>query len=812
MNSTTRSILTDEAPKLKKARARDIALAIIMAFCALLVVTLNLTEVSSVSNNSYVRLISVLPVVTISYFFGVLPGLLAASMFGVVFLIEIPWQFYQVGYSISSFELIGLTLLLLIFALLVGDISTSFRQRITLRTTIQASETLLSRTLNLDEVTYYLIDQVRQIVRIDRAYLILRSPISGQWQVHSARGRFALHQENEPANSNTNLGEFLLFQSEPVILNNLDSDESILVQDSLDEGAVNSIATLILLHTNGTDMGRLVLVNKIFGYFNKEDLNHLSDLVSAGEKAIEHAYQFARTDYALERQLSQLSAIQHASQELNATLDPERAVDLTLSVALEITQANSGVILLNMKDLIKLLRTRGSDESSTQLKEKLEAALNTDAFDQLKSKDLKLPFLFKRSASQLSVFIRHGSNIFGLIVVESEQMDTFDQTTEWVLSLLADHAAISLANARLFQEIMKEKQQTSLIIHSITDGLLTINQDGTVISANPAAQNQVGLSEIEIIGKDLGVVLGLESQVYEQWHEKVQEAWIKQQPFQLDMISILSRQRKNRIINLAAAPVYEYGREPFGMVVLMHDLTEREELNRLQEELISSMSHEMRTPLAKIHSIAELVSGSLDDKIEVKSRRYLDTLVTESERLSHFLDRVLNVHELENQETQVELRPIPLVFLVENLVEEWRIIAPERNFILTKTSLPAWVEADENGLHSVLSNLLENATKYSPEGSDIEVKIDIDGQKNVQVSVIDQGSGIPKEFQERIFERFFRVSGEDSQMVYGHGIGLYVAKILMTEMGGHIWVESEPGKGSCFTFTLPLQEEVTNET
>ena len=351
-----------------------------------------------------------------------------------------------------------------------------------------------------------------------------------------------------------------------------------------------------------------------------------------------------------------------------------------------------------------------------------------------------------------------------------------------------------------------------MIIHSVTDGLLTIDQEGAVISANPAAQSQVGLAEPEILGKDLGDVLGLEPQMHQFLHQKLQEAWIRQYPFQLDMISITSHQRKNRNINLSAAPVYEYGREPFGMVVLMHDLTEREELNRLQEQLISSMSHEMRTPLAKIHSVAELVANNLNGKVGMKSRRYLDTLITESERLSVFLDRILDVHELENQEFHVDIRPIPLNFLVENLVEEWRIITPERNFVLTKTDRPAWVEADENALHSVLSNLLDNAIKYSPAESDIEVKIEIDSDKNAAVSVIDHGSGIPYEFTERIFERFYRVSGEDAQVVYGHGIGLYVAKMLMTEMGGRIWVESESGKGCCFTFSLPLQKEVTNET
>lgn len=793
-----------------RTRTRDMAIVITLSLTAILISLFATIEITDQFAYSLVRLLSLLPIVSVAYFYGVIPGLVMAFIFASLYIAEIPFSISERGFSLNSIELTGLSLLLMIVALVTGDVSTSFRQRSGLRAEVEARELLLSRTLNLDEVTFTLIEQVQRVIRIWNAYFILRSPISGQWQVYSILGQTALG--NNSQNYSTELGEWLLQQKEPIILNNLDAPESILFQDPKDPYPIHSIATCILRHSNGMDMGRLVMVNKLSGYFSAEDQTHVAGLVKVGENAIEHAYQFARTDYALERQLSQLSTIQQASQQLNATLDPEKAVDLTLSVALEITQAEAGVILLDIKDLIKLLRTRGNENSSELLNEKLEKVFMEGSVNNLKPQDLSLPYLFNSSESQLVVFIRHRSSLLGLIVVESPRVNAFNLTTEWILSLLADHAAIALANSRLFQEIIKEKQRNVLIIQSVTDGLITINRQGIVLSANPAAQTQIGLSEAQINGQQLDTVMGWDEPDRNKFQQSLHTAWDHQIPFKIEAQLISPPASKRKVVNLSAAPMYDFGHEPSQMVILIHDLTEKEELTRLQEELISSMSHEMRTPLTKIRSISEYFSTQLHIRNNPTLERYLETLNAESERLAHFLDRILDVHELETREFEVELRPLPLTYVINNLIEEWRLVASERTINLTQLDSPTWVIADENGLNSVINNLLDNAIKYSPVNTPIDVQLRISEDSRVIISVTDYGIGIAPEYKEAIFERFYRVSGEDAQMVYGHGIGLYVARLLIQEMGGEIWVESTPNEGSCFSFSLPLQEEVTNET
>lgn len=792
------------------ARRTERNLPLFLVFVAVIaqLVALNGIERLDPLEYGYIRYLSIVPVVSVAYFYGVTYGLYAATFFGLIFLIETFWIIARVGYSASTFELVALILVLEILALVVGDLTNSLRQRTSLRKAVQARENLMSRTSNLVDLARYMIEQARVMIGAERATLIVRSPISDEWQVITADEMLSLRPD--PARGEPILVEWLLAQSGAVLLNNLDRPNSPFIMETNQPFPLHSLLSRALYQSDGKELGRLILVNKADGYFQPEDLEALGDLIAVGEVAIEQARQYARTGYDLERRVNQLATIQRTSQELNATLDSEKVVDLTLEVALELTQADTGVILLNFKDLIRMLRARGADDRSLNAVQVLEKSLEESTIHSLQPEDLPLPMLFPNSQSQMLSFIRHGEDTLGLVVVESQRNEAFDQTTQWVLNLLLDYAAISLANARLFQEIQKEKQHAAMVIESVTNGLLTTDRDGRIVSANPAAEEQTGWKAAEMLGMHICKIFGLEADNEKKIRQAITEGLEYQRPFNLEPLEITTRKGGRRVISLTGSPVYEAAPEPSGMVILVRDLTEREEFNRLQEELISSISHEMRTPLAKISSISEMISSELGQDKARNYARYLDVLITESQRLAGFLDRILDVHKLETHQFDIQLRPLPVNFMVQSLVEEWRIIAPGRQIELEKPEQETWVIADENALHSVLSNLIENAVKYSGPESPIKVCIGVADDHQAEISVSDRGPGIPAEYHQRLFERFFRVNGADAQVVYGHGIGLYVAKMLVNAMGGRIWVESAPGQGSRFIFTIPVQEGLTH--
>lgn len=801
--------LTNHSPSFPKEipqriRPRDLALFFVSFVSTAIVGFYHLNLSDNLSTSLVFHLSFLLPVISMAYFFGVIAGLIGATIFSSLLLLEIPFVIKMYGFTIESIERVGISLLLYIAALVIGDLSNSVRQRSSLRLALKNREILLSQTLNLEEITRIVIIQVHQIIRVQQVCLVLQNPITKQWQIYTDKGRAALRARSE--GDSPTLGSFILSQNESFILNNLDDPNSILVENLPSPNTITSVMSRMMYQSNGSEMGRVVLINKITGYFYKQDIERLNEFIPAVEKAIEQAYRYTRTDYALERQISQLSTIQRTSQVLNTLLDAEKVIELTLSTALDITQAEAGIIRIRTSDGSIIQKVIGEEINLERTNQILEEAIFASSSERKNDLELSFPFIFKYSASQLSCYISHGRSLLGIIITESTRVEAFDRTSQWILSLLADHAATSLTNVRLFQEIYKEKQQTSLIIESVTDGLITINRNGVILTANPAAIQQVGLPESAVIGANFCETFGISNENCTHLIHELKKSWENHAPFILETIPLNPPNSKRRIVNLSVAPVFEENQTPSRAVVLLRDITEREELNRLQEEMISSISHEMRTPLTKIQSISELITTTLDKNEPLPDRKFLDTLSTESQRLSQFLDRILDVHQLETQQFKVELRPLPLTFVVKNLIEEWRIIAPNRRIEFLKPSQSVWVMADENALNSIISNLLDNAVKYSPDHSEICVELRVKDNQTAEIIVIDHGPGIEPDKQELIFNRFYRATGGDSQEVYGHGIGLYVAKMLTESLGGNIGVESTPGKGSCFRFSIPIME------
>jgi signal transduction histidine kinase len=185
----------------------------------------------------------------------------------------------------------------------------------------------------------------------------------------------------------------------------------------------------------------------------------------------------------------------------------------------------------------------------------------------------------------------------------------------------------------------------------------------------------------------------------------------------------------------------------------------------------------------------------------------LEVVAAQTERLGDFADRILDLFRLETGELALQPRPLPVGFLVERAARSWRAAANGHTMAVHLPDEGLWVDADEDAVQTVLDNLIDNALKYSLPETQIDVAAERGGEGHAVISVEDEGPGIPPGQQTRVFERFYRVNGSDAQRVYGHGLGLYIARRLVEAMRGQIWVESEEGEGSRFAFTLPMKTE-----
>jgi two-component system phosphate regulon sensor histidine kinase PhoR len=243
--------------------------------------------------------------------------------------------------------------------------------------------------------------------------------------------------------------------------------------------------------------------------------------------------------------------------------------------------------------------------------------------------------------------------------------------------------------------------------------------------------------------------------------------------------------------------------KPSGAVVVLHDVTELRRLERVRQDFVANVSHEFKTPLTAIQGFAEtLLGGALED--DKNNRRFLEIIRDHAAQLARVTDDLLKLARIEAGKLEVQFGPVSIAEVVE-ACEETTLLRAGRKGIEFKAEIPPdlpLIRGDARLLREVVQNLLDNAVQYTPPGGRIDVQVEA-GARDVTVTVADTGIGIPLADQERIFERFYRVDAARSREVGGTGLGLSIARHIVETLGGRLWVESEIGRGSRFSFSVP---------
>lgn len=233
---------------------------------------------------------------------------------------------------------------------------------------------------------------------------------------------------------------------------------------------------------------------------------------------------------------------------------------------------------------------------------------------------------------------------------------------------------------------------------------------------------------------------------------------------------------------------------------------ELKELDKMRAEFVSLVSHQIRAPLTNISGAIERIR---DDNGHTKPRdlRMLSIIEEQSAHLGRLVQDVLNANLIESGEISLHPEPISIVPIIQQVVEQMHMRTKSRSIYFSeKPGLPI-VYADREWVVEILTNLLDNADKYTPQGSNISIDLGADLEK-VSISVIDHGQGLPQDAVELVFDKFYRTDSSDSQVAYGYGLGLYVCRLLVEAQGGSIWAENNSFGGATFTFSLPVWQEV----
>jgi PAS domain S-box-containing protein len=539
--------------------------------------------------------------------------------------------------------------------------------------------------------------------------------------------------------------------------------------------------------------------------FSDDDLELAQRLAGAARGALERSELFEgeRTSRALSQQLARMGS------QLAAELDPAAVLDELVQQAPALLAADACCIRVVEDDELIVTAVHGEGlEGTLGFRAPATAWLAGDVIQSRSpavladaSGDARLladdPVLNAGYRGYLGVpLVGPETGIQGVLAVYSQRPRAWREEEVEALSALAGNASAVLTNAELYQSVALERERSYAILANIADGIVAVDRDGNVVLWNTAAEQITGVPAAGALGRTPHEVLhrDLASEDESKRGERV----------------VPIRRGADEVwLSLTEAVMRDPTGGVSGRIFAFRDVSAERLVEQMKSDFVSTVSHELRAPLTSIYGFAETLLRRDVLFAEEERQTFLGYVASEAQRLTGIVDTLLSVARLDAGDLHVEVAPIDVRSVVSEVVtsgEAWAAAAGNgHRFVVDVPDEPLAAAADHEKLRQILANLVENAVKFSPEGGTVTVGARLAGGA-VELRVVDEGIGIPAGERERIFRKFHRVEsgGRDRG---GTGLGLFIARGLVSAMGGRIWVDSDEGRGSSFAFELPLAAE-----
>ncbi|MCL4487227.1 MAG: GAF domain-containing protein [Chloroflexi bacterium] len=568
------------------------------------------------------------------------------------------------------------------------------------------------------------------------------------------------------------------------------------------------------ISTRGQPVGAILIASHTPREYEASDI---ALLVNIGQR-IGLAWENADLYAQMQRRVQELDGLAQLSAACSSTLELEAISNLAVEWTRRLLPAKVCSLRLLKGDSAPLTATAGAREGASfwdapglsdmvhSLIERRKPLVVGDSERDTKIAPATRAYCREQGVrALLSVPMPAPDRVVGILNVAREGPCEWSRREIDLLQTIANQAANSIANAQLFRQVLTEQRKVQAIFDSGLSGLYATDVSGRIVMFNRAAERMTGWMLHEVQGKPWEEVLAAPGQ------DPLAS------PLILSALSHASpayrpegghlRTRDGRLIPVAeaVAPLLNEHGGITGAVGAFWDLTREREAELNREEFLRMVAHEMRNPLTALLSGLDLLeNGRLDAQ---ESAEMWKVVKAEGERLDKFAHQFLEMERQVQPALPVECVRVPVASILQKLVRDFRRVHPAHRFRLHKIPSDAAVLADPERMESVLRNLLDNAAAYSPPASQVQILVSQSPPLDrVDIAVRDRGPGIPPPEQARVFEPFYRIQRPGGQRVYGHGLGLYIARKLAREMGGDVEVASQVGRGSTFYLRLRRSE------
>lgn len=686
---------------------------------------------------------------------------------------------------------------------------------------------IASNAANLDALWQPLFSEILKIMAVDAGTIMFLG--EGLLIRKVARG---MGEEimNEPPilESKGGISWQAVHTRKPVVENDL--TKSHVASKALAAGQFHALITVPMMVRDQV-VGVISIFARKERNFSGSDVNLFSVIANQAALAI-ISIQSAELLKENRKRLDEFSALNQISQSVATLFNFEETLLSIIATIAKQMNGDKGVLVLfdHNEKLLKAVKPAFNltESQIRDFRSRDDEGITGQAFckgvsQMMETVDSATSEVLKRAKlldvkSILAAPLKVKSQTLGVLHIFSSKEKAFHNDDLRLFGILSSQAAVVVSSSYMYRQIEEERKKDESLLTSIGEGVLAVDKDENIILLNSAGEKITGFLQEEVIGKNMDVIAS---------------AFRQGAPSGMQQSDSITRHDGTTFpARISSAPIRDADDKEIGKIVVFSDITHEKEVEQMKQELISIATHELRTPITGIKGYLDMILEGDTGGVNDETKETIQDMAGITQKLADLVDDLLNVGRIEQGRIEVKPVAMDLGQLTADIVKELSIQAKQKSLELvilngkghaerseaspSLSGNPAsagdssakpqndgiMVKADPDRVRQILINLIGNAIKYTEKGS---VVITLEQKGNEIIThVKDTGLGMSKEGQAKLFSKFYRVKTEKTRGITGTGLGLWITKKIVEMMGGKIWVESEEGKGSTFSFSLPV--------